>query len=385
MPVKILMVHNFYQIGGGEHIVFENEKKLLQDHGYEVFVYTRDNEELNHSVLKKVFLPVSSIFSLKTYREVKRIIRKEGIELVHCHNTFPLISPAVYYAARKCGVPAVQTIHNFRFLCPKGMCFREGKICEDCVSCGLSCALKHDCYRESKLQTFVVVNMMRWHRWMKVYDIPRFIFLTEYNREKFRAFLGDRVDQEYVKGNFEYLESLPDGERDGSFVYAGRLDGYKGIRFLLEAWKGQTRKHLYIFGTGECEEDVLQAAKDNPCIHPMGFQSREAVFEYLSRATALIFPSECLESFGLSIVEAYACGTPVVCTDIGNQAELVRKHQAGSLFEVGNMASFYQALKEVDYNFETMSRNGREAYQKFYTPEANYRQLEAIYKSIRGQ
>ena len=379
--MKILMVHNFYQIGGGEHVVFENERKLLRDHGHEVISYTRDNEELNHSFLKKLLLPFSSVFSFKTYRDVRRIIRSEGIELVHCHNTFPLISPAVYYAARKCGVQVVQTVHNFRFLCTCGLLFRDGLICEDCLHGGLSCALRYNCYRDSKLQTFVVVNMMRWHRWMKVYNIPRYIFLTEFNREKFRPLLGDRIDREYVKGNFEYLEDLPVSERDGSYVYVGRLDTYKGIRFLLEAWK-ERGEELYIFGDGKHKEDVLKAASENPRIHYMGFQDRKVVFEYLSRAAALVFPSECLETFGLVIVEAFACGTPVICADIGNQAELVRGHHAGSVYAVGNQDSFDMAVRNVAEQFDWMSGNARKAYLEKYTPEANDRQLASIYHSV---
>lgn len=384
--MKILMVHNFYQIGGGEHIVFENETRLLREHGHEVVEYTRNNEELNCSVLKKVLLPISSVFSLRTYRDIKQIIRRERIELVHCHNTFPLISPAVYYAARKCGVPVVQTVHNVRFLCPCGLMFRDGKICEDCLTEGLSCALKHNCYRDSKLQTWVVVNMMRWHRRMKVFELPRYIFLTEFNREMFRPFLGDRVRREFVKGNFEYLE-VPEvtesqNDRDGSFVYIGRLDAYKGILFLLDTWKENRKQHLYIFGDGQHKEDVLKAASENPYIHYMGFQGKATLAEYLSRATALIFPSECLESFGLVIIEAYACGTPVVCTDIGNQAELVRKYRAGSLFAVGDSYSFALAVWDVTDHFDEMSRNARKAYLFNYTPEANYQQLEDIYQII---
>ena len=198
--------------------------------------------------------------------------------------------------------------------------------------------------------------------------------------------LGNRIDREFVKGNFEYLDvpTVTEGrkERDGSFVYIGRLDAYKGILFLLDAWIENRKQHLYIFGDGQHKEDVLKTASENPYIHYMGFQSKETLVKYLSRATALIFPSECLESFGLVIIEAYACGTPVLCTDIGNQAELVRKHQAGSLFAVGDQESFNRAIADVTENFETMSRNAREAYLIMYTPEANYQQLEKIYQTV---
>ena len=174
---RVLMVHNFYQIGGGEHTVFENEKRLLKDNGHYLCEYTRDNAEISKSKITKLFLPFTTVFSFKTYREVKRLIRKEKIDIVHCHNTFPLISPSVYYAAWKCKVPVVQTIHNFRFICPNGVFFRDNKTCEDCLNKGLSCSLKHSCYRNSKIQTLVLVNMLRFHRIIGTYKKLDYIFL----------------------------------------------------------------------------------------------------------------------------------------------------------------------------------------------------------------
>ena len=158
---RVLLVHNYYQIGGGEHTVFENEKRMLKEHGHDVAEYTRDNAELNHSILKKLLLPFTTVFSFRTYREIRRMINAKGIDIVHCHNTFPLISPSVYYAARRCGVPLVQTVHNFRFICANGVLSREGRPCEACVKNGLECALSNRCYRNSWLQTLVLVNFDR--------------------------------------------------------------------------------------------------------------------------------------------------------------------------------------------------------------------------------
>ena len=145
---KVLMVHNFYQIGGGEHTVYKNEVNMLRENGHEVVEYTRSNDELKQSKLKFLLLPFTTIWSIKTYREVKKIIKEQNIEIVHCHNTFPLISPSVYYAARKKKVPVVQTIHNFRFLCPGAIFYRDGRICEECrEKQNFKSALKHKCYR----------------------------------------------------------------------------------------------------------------------------------------------------------------------------------------------------------------------------------------------
>lgn len=167
---KILMVHNFYQIGGGEHTVFRNEVELLRENGHEVVEYTRSNDELKTSKLKLFLMPFTTTWSWKTYWEVQAIIKKEKIDIVHCHNTFPLISPSVYYAACNLKIPVVQTIHNFRLLCPNGAFFCDGKICEECTSENrLSPAIKKNCYRGSKVQTLVLTTMLVVHRWLGTY------------------------------------------------------------------------------------------------------------------------------------------------------------------------------------------------------------------------
>lgn len=131
---KILLVHNYYKIPGGEDSVVFNEKKLLEEHGHEVILYTRSNSEIDKfGICKKFALLFTSVFNRKTYRDIKKIIRKEKIDIVHVHNTLSLISPSVFYAARECGVPVVQTIHNFRMICPGATLYRNGNVCEECL------------------------------------------------------------------------------------------------------------------------------------------------------------------------------------------------------------------------------------------------------------
>ena len=165
MKKKILIVHNYYQIPGGEDTVVANEKKLLEDHGHEVILYTRHNAELKTmSKIRKLALVFTTIYNPRTVKDIKRIIKENSIDIVHVHNTLNLISPSVYYAARSCKVPVARTIHNFRLLCPGATFYRDGHICEDCVEHGLRCALKHSCYRGSRLQTLVCVISTKIHR-----------------------------------------------------------------------------------------------------------------------------------------------------------------------------------------------------------------------------
>lgn len=182
---KILIVHNYYQIPGGEDTVVVNEKKLLEEHGYEVLLYSRNNNELKRmSKLQKLCLPFTTVFSIRTYREVKGIIKQNKIDVVHVHNTLNLISPSVYYAAFSTKIPVIQTIHNFRLLCPGAMFYREGRVCEDCLDKGLKCAVSNKCYRGSKVQTLACVLTLKIHRLLGTYKKLNYICLTEFNKEK---------------------------------------------------------------------------------------------------------------------------------------------------------------------------------------------------------
>ncbi len=378
---RVLMVHNYYQIGGGEHTVYENEQRLLKDHGHFVATYTRDNKEIKESLWKKMILPFTTLYSFKTYRDVKKIIKTQKIDVVHCHNTFPLISPSVYYAAWKCGVPVIQTIHNFRFLCANGVLFRDGEICEECLRRGIKCGVKHKCYRGSRLQSSVLVNMLRFHRRKGTYKRLRYIFLTEFNKDKFRGLLGDKLDSQYVKPNFEFIsDECSDSPRDGSYVFIGRLDKNKGIDFVVDNWSSD--RDLYIFGSGELEEYVKSACERNNCIHYLGFQPKKAIREYLKKATAMVFPTDLYEGFPMTLIEAFSCGTPIICSDIGNGADIVRSERAGVSYTRRERASFFHAMQDVEENFSYYSSNARSAYINKYNPESNYKQLISIYEDI---
>lgn len=212
---KILIVHNYYQIPGGEDTVMANEKKLLEDHGHVVVLYTRHNDELKSMrKMQKLALPFTTIFNLKTYREIKKIIKEQGIEIVHVHNTLNLISPAVYYAAVKCGIPVVQTIHNFRLLCPGAMFYRDGHICEDCMNKGLWCAVRHKCYRGSRMQTLICVISTWIHRHTGILGKINYITLTEFNKEKLSQLKQIKLERVFVKPNFTF-ETAETSRRDG--------------------------------------------------------------------------------------------------------------------------------------------------------------------------
>lgn len=385
---RVLLVHNYYQIPGGEDTVVSNEKKMLEDNGHEVILYTRHNNELkNMSLLQKVCLPVCSIFNLRTYRDIKEIIQKHDIDIVHVHNTLNLISPAVYYAALKCKIPIVQTIHNFRLLCPGATFYRDGHICEDCVEKGMMCAVKHRCYRGSRLQTLLCVVSTKIHRTMRVYGKINYICLTEFNKDKIIRLNQVKKEHVYIKPNFVECDRcvIPYKHRDNYFVYAGRLDKLKGIDRLLEIWKkmGDTAPDLLVCGTGPLEKWCKEFVDDNRLknVKLMGGIPNLEVRKLIANSKALILPTRWYEGFPVSIVEAYSVGTPVLGSTIGNVGNILLALNPEWCIDFSNE-------NEVRDKIINLSEDEKKIFLHYlekYSLENNYKELIRIYDAVGGK
>lgn len=386
---NILIVHNYYQIPGGEDTVVANEKKMLEDQGHKVVVYSRNNSELKKmSKLQKLTLPFITVFNLRTYRDIKKLIKTEQIDIVHVHNTLNLISPSVYYAARVMKVPVVQTIHNFRLLCPGATFYRDGHICEDCVKNGLWCAVKHGCYRNSKLQTLACVINTKIHRMTGIYGRLNYICLTDFNKEKLLQLKQIKADRVYVKPNFVEAptdEIITYEEREDQFVFAGRLDKLKGVDILFEAWKqmGATAPKLVVCGTGPMEEWCKDFLKNNPeCdIEMKGFVPNKEAKKLIANSKALLLPTQWYEGFPMTIVEAYSVGTPVIVSDLGNTDSLVIEGITGEKFKADLLDELVQAVKRLD-EYKDIYQTTFQQYKKLYTEFANYECLMKIYHTI---
>lgn len=380
---KILMIHNYYQIGGGEHTVFENEVEMLRKNGHEVVIYTRNNDELKTSKIKYLLSPFTTIWSFKTYFQVKKIIKVNNIDIVHCHNTFPLISPSVYYAARSLKVPVIQTIHNFRFLCPSGIFYRDGHICEDCrTNNSFRCALKNRCYRNSKIQTMIAVAMLKFHRIIGTYKKISYIFLTEFNKTKFDKLIDINGENVYIKPNFVNRVIVEDASyiKENNFIFAGRLEENKGLNFLLKAWPDMPKDYqLHIYGDGALKTEAQQAEKTYENIKYFGFKPQKEIFNDLAGAKALLFPSNWYEGYPMIISEAFSIGKPVVSTNIGNQKDIVSSSNGGTVFKCNDKETFKLALDEIIENNDIYSENAKKYYDSFLNEDYNYKRLIEIY------
>lgn len=386
---NVLMAHNYYKVPGGEDTVFHNEVNMLEKNGHKVTKYTRHNDEIKGGVLSKLKLGIDTIFSFKTYNEVKQLIDENDIDVVHVHNTLPLISPSIYYAARAKRVPVVQTIHNFRLLCPGATFTRNGEICEDCVSKGLEKSLKYRCYRGSLAQTFIMYAMLKFHRIIGTYDKINYITLTEFNKKKLLSLVKDE-SKIYVKPNFVEKRDKVEKVLEDYFVYIGRLDEIKGINFLVEAWKEIDENiDLYVIGTGQEEEKLKKFVEKNNIknIKMLGFMQRDKVFEIIQKSRAIIVPSKWYEGFPMTITESFSLGIPVIGSKLGNIEAIVYDNKNGLLFEKNNKEELRKVIELVFNNKEKNIELGNNAYSSFityYTDDINYTKLKNIYGSLVG-
>lgn len=379
---RILIVHNYYQIPGGEDTVVSNERKMLEDNGHDVFMYSRHNDEIKKKgIIGKLLLPFETIYSLRTTRDIKKIVKEKKIDIVHVHNTFPLISPSVYSASKISGAKVVQTIHNFRLLCPAATFARDNKICEDCVNKGLLNSVKHKCYRNSKIQTIISASMLKFNRIIGSYKkVDAYIALTEFNKEKLSSLIPK--EKIFVKPNFcekPNIPIVPIEERE-YFMFLGRLDKLKGINLLVEAWKDIKDEELVVVGTGPEEEYLKSFIKENNMknVKLVGHKKKDVAMEILSKSKALIFPSQSYEAFGLVLIEALNLGVPVIANDIGSVSEIIKHKRFGIIERIDNKDNIINLIYRFMLNYD-MYNDMKSIFKNMYEIKTNYKILMKIY------
>nr|NJM03241.1 glycosyltransferase family 4 protein [Desulfobacula sp.] len=384
--MNILLIHNSYINQGGEDFVVRIETNLFKAKGLIYKTYCIENIKIT-DLSSKIRIGLKAPYS----KDQKQIIFKKIIELnpniVHVHNFFPLLTPSVYDACIEAGVPVVQTLHNYRTICPGALLMRDGKICEICVTASPYNGALHTCYRNSFFASFAVARMVAYHRkkltWQ--YKVNRFIALTEFGKNKFieADFPANKI---IVKPNFveDPLKSEKSihPNRNGKALFVGRLSPEKGVDILNKAWKN-IHYPLEIAGTGPLFSELKKNSPDN--ITFLGQLSKEEVTHKMMESSFLIMPSICYEGFPLVIVEAFACGLPVLASRLGSMEEIIQDGITGMHFKAGDaddLAEKVSAMLASPERLIQMGINARNEYETKYTPEKNYELLMDIYNKV---
>lgn len=388
--MKILQVHNYYKFPGGEDRVFAAETEILKRNGNEVITYTVNNNSIGSR--SSFSVACNTIWAENSRRKFVQILADKKPDVIHFHNTFPLISPSAYYACNEARIPVIQTLHNYRLLCPAAILFRNGNVCEDCVGKLLPLSgILYGCYRKSRLQTTVVSAMLVIHRLLRTWRerVNLYIALTDFTRRKYIEG-GLPAEKVIVKPNFIYFD--PGVQRGGRkyFLFVGRLSQEKGIRTLLKAWRGLDKIPLKIAGDGPLgdETELSVKLKKAQNIELLGRCSHDEIVALMKEACCLILPSEWYECFSVAIIEAFACGLPVITSPLGAMSELIDEKQTGMFFKSGDVqdlkAKVEWAWTHLD-KVEQMSKEVRNEYEIKYTAERNYKLLMEIYRKAIGK
>jgi glycosyltransferase involved in cell wall biosynthesis len=385
--MKIVVAHNRYQHAGGEDTVVAEEARMLQQHGHSVHQYTINNDDIRDAWSQAV-VAVRSFYSRPVSQQISNLLAEFQPDILHVHNFFPRISPAIYFAARKYGVPVIQTLHNYRLLCANGVMFREGHPCEAC-SDGHSFlpAVIHGCYRGSRTASAIVGASMSVHAALGTWSncIDRYIVLTPFAAQKFG---NGRIPPEKIRIKPNFARDWGCGSGKGDYaLYVGRLSSEKGIETIVAADKaGTLALPVNIVGDGPLRADVLRAC-DRPGSRLVYFgrMERPQVIEQMKNAAVLLIPSLCYEGFPMAMVEAFSFGLPIIASRIGGLPDMLQDGHSGLLFEPGNPHALLQAISTLvsdTSRIEAMRQAARSKFDSHYTEQKNYQILIEIYREL---
>jgi len=381
--LRALLVHNHYQQPGGEDHVFATEADLLESVGHQVERLTTHNDRIHG--MSGLSLMRATLWSSSAFKEVRERVERFRPDVVHVHNSFPLLSPAVHHAAKRAGTAVVQTLHNYRLYCAAATFHRNDAICNRCGPKQIPWpSVVHACYRDSRLASAGVASMLVLHRALRTWSrhVDAYIALSHASKNKFVE-LGLPSDKLHVKYNVIHPDPGYEESKQDYGIFVGRLTRDKGVQTLLEALRQLSgRVPFHFVGAGPLENEVRRASERIPGVSYLGQRSQPEVLRLLGGARFLVIPSEWLEPFGRVVIEAFARGTPVLASNIGALRELVTHGRTGWHFEAGDASDLVRQIREIADRPETaleMVKHAREEYEAKHGIAANVARLEEIY------
>jgi glycosyltransferase involved in cell wall biosynthesis len=387
--MKILQIHNFYKTPGGECSVVHAERQLLESHGHEVALFSRNSAEIDElSMMRKVPVLLQIPYNYQIKRELSRLLKKDRPDVAHVHNVFPLLSPSIYDALKNSNIPVVQTVHNFRFLCPNGQFFIRGNICEKCQTDGFFSAVKHRCMHDSvpvsALYAMAIGNAWRTGNFPS--NIDRFIALNRFVADKLTK-AGIPKNKISILGNF--IENVSDDPvpKKKYILYLGRLSREKGLWTLLSAMRNVRDVVLKIAGTGPLEHELMEDVKrhDIKNVEFVGFVTGHDKERLIREAICSVVPSEWYENYPVSVLESLASGTPVIASNIGGLPEMIEHKKTGFLFKPGSHDELSKYI-EISVNnpilLNQMATQAIISARSNFGAELHYHKLVSTYEEV---
>lgn len=379
--MKILQVHTRYRRPGGEDAVAHAEAELLEAGGHDVVRFVTDNPSNPAAAATAL---AAAPWNPAAMRRIRRVVVQHAPDVAHVHNTWYALSPGVFPALKRMGVPVVMTLHNFRLMCANGLLFRDGRPCQDCVGSHPWHGVRHRCYRKSAIASTAAAATIATHHARGTWhdDVDAFLALTNFARDRFIE-SGLPAHRVLVKPNFTDdpgPRPTPPTESD-IVLFVGRLSPEKGIEELLRAWNDADPRPLRLLVVGDGPLRKRMTALAGPRTQILGFCEPDEVRRLMLQARALVFPSRWYEMFALTIVEAMAAGLPVVASDLGGIPDVLGD-AAPMLLPMGHHGKWVATLDRLtdDEGLAEAGRRGRKRYETRFSQSAALQALESVYQ-----
>lgn len=411
--MKVLLINKYHYIKGGSETYFFGVKKMLEDNGHTVITFSmKDDKNLeseyakyfthnvnydSKSILDKIYNAINIIYSREAYIKLCRLIRDTKPDIAHVNLIYHQLSPSIFQALKKYNIPTVYTSHDYKIICPNYKCYNNVGVCTRCYGAKYYNCLLYKCHKESYLNSLLVTIEAYLHRLMKSYNTAHRIICP--SRFMYNQLLEDGMERSKLicLPNFiadKFFEMKTEGLsfiRERTILYYGRLSKEKGIDLLIEAKKIISPDvKLRIIGTGPEEERLRKRVEDEsiPNIEFLGFKQGNELFQEIQSSKCTIIPSLWNEVFGLTVVESYCLGTPVIGSDIAGIHEIIRDGITGFLFkcdDAKDLADKINRLISLQVNeYKNLVQNCLEE-KKLYDPKQYYLKLFDIYKETMNK
>ncbi|HET9744725.1 MAG TPA: glycosyltransferase family 4 protein [Chitinophagaceae bacterium] len=385
--MRILFIHNRYKRYGGEDMAVESETSVLADKGHEVKTIFFDNNPIR-GFGARVKAAFSSIYNFSSVRKVAGTIKEFDPDIIHIHNMFFIASPSVIYVASRYKVPVVMTLHNYRLICANALLLRDSKPCELCVNKKFpTSGIRYKCYRDSAIESGLVTTITGLHKVIGTWKnkVTAYITLNEFSRSKF-LYSSLRLPPEKIITKPNFVADPGDGheQREEFFLFAGRITREKGAHILTRAFANMPDQKIKIVGDGPEKKLLEQEFKHYPNISFMGHLDTQQVKDYMKRCRAFICPSIWYEGTPLTVIEAFASGTPVIASRLGVLCESITDGHNGFHFTAGDAVDLEKKIEiflRETANGKMLYNNARQTYLEKYHPEIHYRAILKIYEN----
>lgn len=385
--MRILQLHNRYTNPGGEDVVVEMERKILQSAGHEVEAFVAENQ----GGLVGAASMATSAWNIRSARRVAAVLQEHDPDVVHVHNTWFRLTSSVFSVLRRSNVPVVVTVHNYRHACLNGQLFRDNAICTLCVGRMPRPGVVRGCYRDSIPQSAVMAVAVGLGRVNDFWSdsVDRYVAMTSFERDLLIR-VGLPAEKLVTKPHFvdDWGVRIKAPSESSTVLFVGRLSAEKGVRMLMEAWQlaEPTNLSLVVVGDGPLRQELVDRAPAS--VEFVGWESRERVAARTRDARAVLFPSRWYEPFGLVLIETMATGTPVIANRLGGLPEVLGiDEDSSALVGRDDVTSWANRIRDVDtgvVDVDELGAHGRSVFESRYTPTHGLRGLEDLYKSVLG-